>query len=100
MNLAQEAWENADVGRVEELLESHRPHSGEEDLRGFEWYYLWRISHSFSITLRHNDAVWSVAFSPDGKRLATGSNDHTVKLWDAVVGQELLTLKGHSDYVS
>jgi WD40 repeat protein len=41
----------------------------------------------------------SVAFSPDGKRLATGSNDDTVKLWDAATGQELLTLKGHSNSI-
>ena len=99
MNLAQQAWESADVGRVEELLESHRPHSGGEDLRGFEWYYLWRLSHRFSSTLRHNSVVYSVAFSPDGKRLATGSSDRTVKLWDAATGQETLTLKGHSDSV-
>jgi len=40
-----------------------------------------------------------VAFSPDGKWLATRSFDGTVKLWDAGAGQELLTLKGHSDVV-
>ncbi len=38
----------------------------------------------------------SVAFSPDGKRLASASQDGTVKVWDAATGQEILTLKGHT----
>src|SRR5262245_40661839 len=41
----------------------------------------------------HDDVVYSVVFSPDGKTLASGSYDHTVKLWDAQTGQELATLK-------
>jgi WD40 repeat protein len=41
----------------------------------------------------HSRYVNSVAFSPDGKRLATLSRDHSVKVWDAQTGQAVLTLK-------
>jgi WD40 repeat protein len=42
----------------------------------------------------HTSQVYSVAFSRDGRRLASGSQDGTIKLWDAATGQEVLTLKG------
>jgi WD40 repeat protein/transcriptional regulator with XRE-family HTH domain len=46
------------------------------------------------LTLRgHTDAVWSAVFSPDGKRIVTASGDGTVKVWDAVTGKELLSVK-------
>ena len=55
------------------------------------------LSSQVRMTLRgHSGLVQAVAYSPDGKRLATASDDRTVKVWDAVSGQELLTLRGHS----
>ncbi|KAL8313011.1 hypothetical protein RB593_007301 [Gaeumannomyces tritici] len=47
----------------------------------------------------HGGSVSSVAFSPDGQRLASGSDDNTVKLWDAATGACLQTLEGHSSWV-
>ncbi|NMG18281.1 AAA-like domain-containing protein, partial [Brasilonema bromeliae] len=47
----------------------------------------------------HSSYVTSVVFSPDGKTLASGSRDNTVKLWN-LNGQLQHTLKGHSSYVT
>ena len=48
----------------------------------------------------HSDWVSSVAFSHDSTRLASGSVDGTVKIWDVSSGACLQTLEGHSDSVS
>jgi WD40 repeat protein/tRNA A-37 threonylcarbamoyl transferase component Bud32 len=111
LHLAQQAWENASVDRVQELLDSLRPRPDQQDLRGFEWYYLWRLCHGERLTLRggYNEGVHAVAFSPDGKILATAGDRAqpallrihgarvigSVKLWDVATGKELATLQGH-----
>ncbi len=90
---AQQAWEQNDVGRVRELLDQTAGYPG----RGFEWYYWRRQTHlELKTFLGHGDVVHSAAFSPDGRRIVTGSYDHTAKVWDVGSGKELLTLKGHN----
>ena len=44
-------------------------------------------------------SVYSVAFSPDGKTLASGSFDKSIKLWNMASGKNTATLKGHTDAV-
>src|SRR5260370_40820598 len=41
-------------------------------------------------------AIHAIAFSPDGKRLATASEDKTSEVWDATTGHELFALIGHT----
>jgi WD40 repeat protein/serine/threonine protein kinase len=98
LRLAQQAWEGANVEHMLQLLEeADRRQPGDEDLRGFEWHYLWRLGHPEVQTLQgHTDSVYSVAFSPDGQRLASASGDHMVKLWEVATGKELLSLQGHT----
>ncbi|MGH3801738.1 MAG: AAA family ATPase, partial [Pseudonocardiaceae bacterium] len=47
----------------------------------------------------HDDWVFWVAWSPDGRRLATASSDRTARIWDAGSGTELTVLHGHDDRV-
>ncbi len=102
MNLAMQAWHAGEMPRVLELLEGQRPGpDDDDDFRGFEWYYLWRLCNSGRRQYLHGHtrAVLSVKFSPDGKSLASGSWDRSVRLWDVATGTQQRVLLGHSSGV-
>ncbi len=46
----------------------------------------------------HEDSVSAAGFSPDGARIVSGSDDNTVRVWDAASGKELLVLRGHEGF--
>ena len=91
MNLAQQALKLNNLGRARRLLDRHRPQPGEEDLRGWEWRYLWQLTRSSALATLTNRPVrgFDVSFSPDGSRLAVAWCDGRVDLWD-VPGRRLL----------
>jgi WD40 repeat protein len=49
--------------------------------------------------LKHGIKVYGVAFTPDGKLLATACADNLIRIWDVDARQELAALRGHTDYV-
>jgi WD40 repeat protein len=93
--LADASYHNGNMRRIYELLELCP-----EDLRGWEWNRFNHIMDQSVMTLRgHSDEVYGIAISPDGKRIASCSEDKTIKIWDASTGAELMTLSGHEDSI-
>src|SRR5262249_42529906 len=91
-NLMQPAWDAAQIRQLRTLLAETEAYPD----RGFEWYYWQRLCHLDQHTfMGHRSDVNSVCWSPDGTRLATGSTDGTVKVWDAVGDREPITLHAH-----
>jgi WD40 repeat protein len=45
----------------------------------------------------HGGSVLSAAFSPDGSRIVTASDDKTARIWDATTAKEIAVLRGHDD---
>jgi len=87
----------AGLGRVGELLARWGPATPGGDLRGWEWHYLDSLARQATLTLRgHVGRVNAVAYNPDGKRLATGGEDHTIRIWDAATGREVACFRGHT----
>jgi len=92
---AQAEWDRGNMLVARNLLRGIRP-----ELRDWACGHLYhRFYHLGQVTLRgHTNAIRSVAFSPDGKALATGGWDKTVRVWDLASGGQVHLLN-HRDSV-
>jgi WD40 repeat protein len=66
-----------------------------EDLRGWEWHYLMRLTRVEPLVLQDKTEVAGVAFSPDGERLASAGGDGAVKVWNSRTGNVVLEFRAH-----
>src|SRR5262249_11430525 len=74
--------ETGNLGRTQEWLDACPEH-----LRGWEWHYLKRRRYEKPRELPHAVAVMCVAYSPDGRYLASGCLDGSVTVWERRTGQ-------------
>src|SRR6185503_7214744 len=83
INLAHQAWQQSNLGKARRLLARTRPQAGHEDLRGWEWRYLWGLT-------RGDDSIEVARFDGGVFHLAFMDNDRTVAVGLTGFGSEEL----------
>lgn len=97
---AYDAWADNNPTLTADLLGSLVPAAGKEDLRSFDWYYLWNVTHSDLATINEVEAIAAVAVSPDDHTVAISTNDGGVKLYNrsSRLVQQLPTPSSHDSF--
>ncbi len=92
MHLAGRAWDANDLQTVERLLDRYRSQNPDADLRGFEWYYLWRLwwRNRLLSNNKLSEHAYHIAVCPEGRYLAAARpHGDMVTLWDIPSGKKV-----------
>ena len=97
---ASQFWAENRPDEALKLLDRHVPTEANGDLREYTWHLLHRLCNVGRPALSgHQGEVYSCAFSPDGRSLATAGQDRTVRIWDPTTGKMRLLIAGHTDEI-
>ncbi len=98
-------WRPRDWERILEIWGSNKPPVWRSKFKKFFLKFLdWSLSRDTGVGLQrltgHTKAVTALAVTPNGKKIITGSDDTTVKVWELTTGRCLCTLVGHENGVT
>lgn len=114
MNIASQSYYRNSLGHVSQIVHDYLPGAlghqfgtdvgrfmakGEEDLRGWEWRYLWGVCRDESLWVMegHTNGVSCAVFSPNGETVVTAGFDATVRVWDVETRRMVRLLTGFAD---
>ncbi|MCI0537815.1 MAG: protein kinase [Verrucomicrobiales bacterium] len=102
MSAAQQALNEGNRGLAGELVRKYLHQESAEDLRGWEWRYLWKLcqgQEQFTVT-GHSGRVLALAFDPESKTLFSGGSFGFVKIWDLASLKEVATHRVGTNSIS
>ncbi len=101
---ARQQWYRANIAAAAAALQVHNSlaarrslDTAPEEFRQWEWYHFRsQLDNASRVLAGHQAPVVGVAFSPDGGRLVSVSQDYTLRLCDAATGREIAVARGHN----
>jgi WD40 repeat protein len=104
MKLANQEYENANMARVDELVELTKPRWGEFDLRGFEWFLFWRYAHAETLRIQEPGHIASarllskdmIAVAEVIHTMKEQRREYTIKLFDRRSPKQVMSFEVQS----